>query len=124
MKWFVPLAAAVVLGGVIFVSLAAADPSHNVQGPEMLTCDNGQMVLINPGTVTNRSHQAFVISSSGSISPTSIFASKSLVITDPTGTFVLFDTAPGVTRQGLVTCTADLGGGATLTAKGFFTPRS
>ena len=124
MKWCMPLVAAAVLGGAVFVSAAAADPSHNVQAPETLTCDNGQKVVVNPGTVTNRSHQAFVISSDGSISPTSVFAAKSLAITDPTGTFVLFDTAPGLQRQGLVSCTAELGGGATLTATGFFTPRS
>jgi hypothetical protein len=47
-----------------------------------------------------------------------------LAVTDSTGTFVFFDTAPGLTAQDLVTCTADLGGGTTLTVRGFFTPRT
>jgi hypothetical protein len=37
-----------------------------------LSCDNGQTVVVNPGTVTNQSHQAFVIGSNGTISSTSI----------------------------------------------------
>jgi hypothetical protein len=80
--------------------------------------------VVNPGTVTNQSHQAFVISSNGTISPTSILVVNYLAVSDSTGTFVIFDTAPGLTGQGLVTCTADLGGGLTLTVRGFFTPRT
>jgi hypothetical protein len=113
------LAVAVLFGPVG----ASADPSHDIQSPATLICSNGQTVVVNPGTVTNRSHQAFVISSDGSISTTSIYVTKYLAFTDPTGTFVIFDTAPGLTAQGLVECTADLGGGASLTAIGFFTPR-
>jgi hypothetical protein len=108
--------------GLLVVTLAystaaAADPSHNVNRPLTFTCDNGQSVVINPGTVTNQSHQAFVIAS------TSIFVIKFLALADGSGTLVLFQTARGLTSQGLVSCTTDLGGGVTLTAKGFFTPR-
>jgi hypothetical protein len=108
---------------VVFVSAVSADPSHNIQSPQTLACDNGATVVVSPGTVTNRSHEAFVISSSGTISSTSISVVNYLAFTDSTGTFVVFDTAPGLTAQGLVTCTADLGGGVTLTVRGFFTPR-
>jgi hypothetical protein len=122
MKWSTPIVA-LVLGSVVLVSAAYADPSHNIQSPQTLSCDNGQTVVVNPGTVTNRSHEAFVISSSGTIGSNSIYVVNYLVITDPTGTFVLVDTAPGLTPQGLVTCTGDFGGGLSLTARGFFTPR-
>jgi hypothetical protein len=123
MKWRVTLIATLVLSYAALVPAVSADPSHNIQSPDTLTCDNGQTVVVNPGTVTNESHEAFVISSSGTISTTSIYVTNYLAFTDNTGTFVLFETAPGLTRQGLVTCTADLGGGVTLTARGFFTPR-
>jgi hypothetical protein len=101
---------------------AGADPSHNVQPPRTYTCDDGQNVVVNPGTVTNQSRQAFVISSDGTISSTSILVINYLALSDSTGTLVLFQSAPGLTSQGLVTCTSDLGGGRTLIAKGFFTP--
>ena len=123
MKWWVTPIVALVLGGSALVSAASADPSHNIQSPIALTCDNGLTVVVNPGTVTNRSHVAYVISSNGSISSTSISVANYLAFTDSTGTVVIFDTAPGLTSQGLVTCTADVGGGATLTVRGFFTPR-
>jgi hypothetical protein len=100
-------------------SAASGDPSGpNVQLPVTLHCDNGQVIVVSPGTLTNRSHQAFAVDS------TSIFVTNFLSITDSTGAvFVLFDTAPGLTATGLVTCTGDAGGGLTLTARGFFTPR-
>jgi hypothetical protein len=101
-----------------YASTANADPSHNIQDPVTLSCDNGQNVVINPGTVTNQSHQAFVVGS------TSIYVVNFLTFSDGTDTFVLVDTAPGLTAQGLVTCTGDVGGGFTLTARGFFTPRA
>jgi hypothetical protein len=123
MRWYVTTFAALILSGVVFVSAVSADPSHNIQSPQTLTCDNGLTVVVNPGTVTNRSHEAFVISSNGTISSTSISVVNYLAFTDSTGTFVVLDTAPGLTAQGLVTCTADLGGGVTLTVRGFFTPR-
>lgn len=105
-------------------STAAADPSHNVNAPLTFACDNGQSVVINPGTVTNQSRQAFVIGSDGTISSTSILVINYLALTDSTGTYVLFEIAPGLDPQGLVTCTTELGGGVTLTAGGFFTPRA
>jgi hypothetical protein len=47
-----------------------------------------------------------------------------LAFTDRTDTFVLFDSKQGLQNQGgLVTCTGDVGGGFTVIAKGFFTPR-
>jgi hypothetical protein len=104
------------LAATAFAATAKADPSHNIQQPQTLTCDNGQTVVINPGTVTNRSHQAFVVGS------TSILVVDFLSFSDSTGEFVLFDTAPGLTSQGLVTCTGDAGGGLTITVRGFFTP--
>ena len=109
---------------LIVVTLAAAsaasgDPSGpNVQPPVTFHCDNGQTMVVSPGTLTNQSHQGFAVDS------TSIFVAKFLSFTDSTGAvLVLFDTAPGLSGTGLVTCTADVGGGFTLTARGFFTPR-
>jgi hypothetical protein len=101
---------------------ATADPSHNVNEPLIFTCDNGQSVVVNPGTVTNQSRQAFVISSDGTISSTSIFVLNYLALSDSTGTLVLINQADGLNGQGLVTCTTELGGGITLTTRGFFTP--
>src|SRR5215207_8090863 len=101
---------------------ASADPSHNVNAPLTFTCDNGESVVINPGTVTNQSRQAFVISSDGTISSTSIFVINLLAYSDGTNTLVLLNSAPGLTTQGLVTCTTDLGGGISLISRGFFTP--
>jgi hypothetical protein len=105
-----------------FTTAASADPSHNVNEPLTFACDNGQNVVINPGTVTNQSRQAFVIRSDGTISSTSIFVIKYLALTDSNGTYVLFEIAQG--QDPSVTCTTELGGGVTLTAAGFFTPRS
>jgi hypothetical protein len=110
------LAVAMAVGGTIWATAASADPSHNIQQPVNLTCDNGTSFVVNPGTVTNRSHQAFVVSS------TSILVAKYLAFTDANGTQVFFDTAQGL--EGLVTCTGDAGGGFTITVRGFFTPRS
>lgn len=95
---------------------ASADPSHNVNSPLTFTCDSGQSVVVNPGTVTNQSHQAFVIDS------TSILVINYLALSDGTDTLVLFETAPGLNPQGLETCTTELGGGVTLIVRGFFTP--
>jgi hypothetical protein len=113
---------ALLAAALTYTTAAGADPSHNVNAPLTFACDNGQSVVINPGTVTNQSRQAFVISSDGTISSTSIFVLNYLALSDSTGTLVLINSAPGLTSQGLVTCTTDLGGGITLTAKGFFTP--
>lgn len=117
MRRFIPFTVLVVAAAVL-VSTAAADPSRNIQSPVTLNCDNGQTVVINPGTITNSSHQAFVIGSN------SILVGNYFAFSDGTDTFVIFDTAPGLTGQGLVTCTGDLGGGFTITVRGFFTPRN
>jgi hypothetical protein len=109
-------ALAVLAGALIFSSVAMADPSHNVLPPQPLTCDNNTAVVVNPGTLTNRSHEGFVIGS------TSILVINYLAFTDNTGTLVVFDSAPGLT--GLVTCSGDAGGGTTITVRGFFTPRT
>jgi hypothetical protein len=97
---------------------AGADPSHNIAEPTLLTCSDGTSVLVNPGTVTNQSHQAFVIGSS------SIMVVNRLAFTNGPDTFVIFDTAPGLNSQGLVTCSGDAGGGFTIMTRGFFTPRA
>jgi hypothetical protein len=108
---------ALMAGATIFAPAASADPSHNVFPPQPLTCDNNTAVVVNPGTLTNQAHEGFVIGS------TSIFVIKYLAFTDNSGTLVFFDTGPGLTTQGLVTCSGDAGGGFTITARGFFTPR-
>lgn len=123
MKRCATLIAALVMSGAVCVSSASADPTHNTAALAEYTCDNGQTVLVNSGTVTNRSHQGFVFGSNGTISSTSIYVVKYLALTDSGGTTVLFDTRSGSTHQPLVTCTVDLGGGTTLTAQGFFSPR-
>jgi hypothetical protein len=109
---------AVAAGATIFATTALADPSHNVLPPQPLTCDNNTTVVVNPGTVTNQSHEGFVVGS------TSIFVINYLAFTDNTGTLILFETARGLTTQGLVTCSGDAGGGFTITVRGFFTPRT
>jgi hypothetical protein len=97
---------------------ALADPSHNIQAPQTLTCDNNTTVVINPGTIKNRSHEGFVVGS------TSILVVNYVAVTDATGTTVFFDTAAALTAQGLVTCSGDLGEGVSITVRGFFTPRT
>jgi hypothetical protein len=108
---------ALMAGATIFATAALADPSHNVFPPQPLACDNNTNVVVNAGTVTNRSHEAFVIGSP------SILVINYLAFTDNTGTLVFIDSAPGLTTQGLVTCSGDAGGGFTVTIRGFFTPR-
>jgi hypothetical protein len=113
------LIALVVLGAsAIFATGALADPSHNIQAPQTLTCDNNTTVVINPGTIKNRSHEGFVVGS------TSILVVNYVAVTDATGTTVFFDTAAALTAQGLVTCSGDLGEGVSITVRGFFTPRT
>jgi hypothetical protein len=102
----------------IFATGALADPSHNIQAPQTLTCDNNTTVVINPGTINNRSHEGFVVGS------TSIFVVNYVAFTDGTVTDVLIDSAPALTAQGLVTCSGDAGGGFTIIVRGFFTPRT
>jgi hypothetical protein len=104
------------VAATIYAAAASADPSHNIQDPVNLTCSDGTSFVVSPGTVTNRSHQAFVVDSS------SILVAKYLAFTDASGTEVFFDTARGL--NDLVTCTGDAGGGFTITVRGFFTPRT
>jgi hypothetical protein len=108
---------ALLTGATIFATAALADPSHNVFPPQPLTCDNNTAVVVNPGTLTNQAHEGFVIG------PASVFVIKYLAFTDNSGTLVFFDAAPGLAKQGLVTCSGDAGGGFTITVRGFFTPR-
>jgi hypothetical protein len=99
---------------LVFASAATADPSGpNVQDDVTYLC-NGEPIVLNGGTLTNRSHQAFVVGSS------SILVATSAVLETPDGeTIVFFDTAPGI--EDSVTCVATEGG-FTLTVSGFFTP--
>ncbi len=93
-----------------------ADPGGpNLQQPVSLTCTGGLHVDVNPGTLTNRGRVAWAIDS------TSVFVTAYLAFTDGTETFVLFDSKPGLTN--LITCTGDAGGGLTVIATGFLTPR-
>ena len=93
-----------------------ADPGGpNVQQPVSLTCTGGLLVDVNPGTLTNRGRVAWAIDA------TSVFVTAYLAFTNGTETVVLFDSKPGLTN--LITCTGDAGGGFTVIATGFFTPR-
>jgi hypothetical protein len=114
----VALLVATTIAAAAVAAPAGADPSHNIAEPTLLTCSDGSSVMVNPGTVTNQSHQAFVIGSN------SIMVVNRLVFTNGTDTFVIFDTAPGLNSQGPVTCTGDAGGGFTIVTRGFFTPRA
>ena len=108
---------AALLAAAAVSSSALADPSHNVLPTTTLTCDNGATVVVNPGTVTNRSHEGFVVGS------TSIMVVNYVAFTDATGTLVVVDSAPALSGQELVTCTGDAGfGGFTVTVRGFITP--
>ena len=100
---------------------ASADPSHNVN-PLALTCPGGHTVVVSFSQ--SASHQAFVVSSDGSVNANSIFVITTFVFSNEDGTFVVYDTAPGLTAQKPVTCMGDLGDGAALTLTGFFTPRT
>jgi hypothetical protein len=97
-------------------SVAVADPSGpNVQQNILVSCDNGTTFVANGGTLTNQSHQAFVVDS------TSIFVLSYLAYTDNGVKIVLFDSAPG--RTDLVTCTW-MYGPYPIEGRGFFTPRA
>jgi hypothetical protein len=100
--------------GLIVTSPASADPSGpNVQDDATYIC-NGEEVVLNGGTLTNQSHQAFVVGSP------SILVATSAVLETPDGeTIVFFDTAPGI--EDSVTCIATFDG-FTFTVRGFFTP--
>lgn len=110
------------VGTLVHPSTASADPSHNVNSPLTFVCDSGETVVVNPGTVTNQSRQAFVISSDGTIGSTSIMVINYLALSDGTNTLVLLNTAPGLTSQGLVACTTEIAPGIEFIVRGFFTP--
>jgi hypothetical protein len=93
-----------------------ADPGGpNLQQPVNLTCTGNQHVTVNPGTLTNQGRVAWDVNSA------SVFVTAYLAFTDGTDTFVLFDSKPGL--KNLITCSGDAGGGFTVIATGFFTPR-
>lgn len=97
-------------------SALKADPGGpNLQQPITLMCPDMPPVNVNPGTLTNRGRVAWAIDS------TSVFVTAYLAFTDGTDTFVLFDSKQGL--RNLITCTGDAGGGFTVIATGFFTPR-
>jgi hypothetical protein len=93
-----------------------ADPGGpNLQQPVNLTCTGDQHVTVNPGTLTNQGRVAWDVNS------TSVFVTAYLAFTNGTDTFVLFNSKPGL--KNLITCRGDAGGGFTVIATGFFTPR-
>ncbi len=95
---------------------ALADPGGpNLQAPISLSCTDGTLVDVTPGTLTNRGRVAWAINS------TSVFVTAYLAFTNGTQTVVLFDSKRGL--KNLITCTGDAGGGFTVTSIGFFTPR-
>jgi hypothetical protein len=105
----------VVLAGICASAVAADPGGPNLQQPIALTCEGiSTPVVVNPGTLTNRGRVAWVVDSQ------SVLVTAYLAFTDPTGTFVLFDSKKGL--KNLITCTGE-GDGFTLTAVGFFTPR-
>ena len=111
------LAVLALLAATLFPATAPADPSGPNVNPEnwTLTC-GGQTVVVNTGTLTNASHQSFVVTS------TSIFVINYFAVTIGSDTFVLIDAAPGLNRQSLVTCTTTVQGESVL-LRGFFTPK-
>jgi hypothetical protein len=93
-----------------------ADPGGpNLQQPTALRCDNGMQLVVNTGTVTNRGRVAWDVNGTG------FFVTAYLAVTNGTETEVLFDSKPGL--KNLITCTGDVGGGFTVIATGFLTPR-
>jgi hypothetical protein len=93
-----------------------ADPGGpNLQAPVSLKCTGGISIDLNPGTLTNQGRVAWAIDS------TSVFVTAYLAFTNGTETDVLFDSKPGL--KNLITCTGDAGGGFSVIAVGFFTPR-
>jgi hypothetical protein len=93
-----------------------ADPGGpNLQQPIALTCDNGMRFVVNPGTLTNRGRVAWDVNSNG------VFVTAYLAFTNGIETDVLFDSKQGL--KNLTTCRGDAGGGFTVIATGFLTPR-
>jgi hypothetical protein len=109
------LSLTLVLAGTVASAVAADPGGPNLQQPVALKCEGlSAPVVVNPGTLTNRGRVAWVVDSQ------SVFVTAYLAFTDPTGTFVLFDSKKGL--KNLITCTGE-GDGFTVTAVGFFTPR-
>ena len=97
-------------------TIAIADPNGpNVQPYITIHCNNGESYLMNGGTATNQSHEAFAVNS------TRIFVSQSFVFTVGGQNFVAYDNASGL--RNLITCTGNFGGGVIFTTTGFLTPR-
>jgi len=105
------------VSGFVLFGTASADPGGpNLQQPISLTCTGGLHIVVNPGTSTNAGRVAWVIGS------TSVFVTAYLAFTDSAGnTEVLFDSKKGLNN--LITCSGDAGGGFTVVATGFLTPR-
>src|SRR4029453_15929448 len=77
--------------------------------------DNGMRVTVNPGPLTNRGRVAWDVNGTG------VFVTAYLAFTNGTETDVLFDSKPGL--KNLTPCRGDAGGGFTVIATGFLTPR-
>lgn len=93
-----------------------ADPGGpNLQQPIALTCDNGMHFTVTPGTLTNQGRVAWDVNGTG------VFVTAYLAFTNGTETDVLFNSKPGL--KNLTTCRGDAGGGFTVIATGFLTPR-
>ena len=102
--------------GVAFPAGVAADPGGpNLQQPIALTCDNGMRFTVTPGTQTNQGRVAWDVNGTG------VFVTAYLAFTNGTETDVLFNSKPGL--KNLTTCRGDAGGGFTVIATGFLTPR-
>jgi hypothetical protein len=115
-RLFLTVSLLAALSGALLPAVLLADPGGpNLQQPIALTCTGGLHVDVNPGTATNQGRVAWAINSN------SVFVTAYLAFTDGTDTFVLFDSKPGL--KNLITCTGDAGGGFTVVATGFFTPR-
>jgi len=96
-------------------SLLADPGGPNLQQPIDLSCDNGTSLTVTPGTLTNQGRVAWDVNGHG------VFVTAYLAFTNGTETDVLFDSKPGL--KNLTTCMGDAGGGFTVVAKGFLTPR-
>jgi hypothetical protein len=107
----------VVLSGSVLCGTALADPGGpNLQPGELtFVCDNGDSVTLNPGTATNQGRVGWVKDS------TAVFVLAYYAVTDGDFIHVFFDIRHGV--GDLLTCSADIGGGAMFVARGFLTPR-
>jgi hypothetical protein len=116
----VPVLLAVPAAALCLVSVASADPSHNVLPDIVLTCSDGQTLTVLPGTSTNNSSMAFVRDS------TSVLVAKSFLATlngEPVFGFVRG--LIGFSDKDLVTCTGPWTLGEVtfvVTVTGFVTP--